>query len=104
MFETTQRLLVNLKQMKYLEDIREAFGIDWTSVEWKDLRKPLYSALGARLFVALKSSTDSVPVPRAIDDQARYGALTIVQRQTSDISAHGQRNSKTVSTTCITYN
>ena len=72
MFETTQRLLVNLKQMKYLEDIREAFGIDWTSVEWNDLRKPLYSALGARLFVALKSSTDSVPVPRAIDDQARF--------------------------------
>jgi len=71
MFETTHSLLANLKQMKYLEDIQEAFGIDWTSVEWKDLRKPLYSALGARLFVALKSSTDSVSVPRAIDDQAR---------------------------------
>jgi len=72
MFETTHSLLANLKQMKYLEDIQEAFGIDWTSVEWKDLRKPLYSALGARLFIALKSSTDSVRVPRAIDDQAKF--------------------------------
>lgn len=29
-----------------------AYGIDWLSVEWSDLNKPLYSALAARLALA----------------------------------------------------
>ncbi|XP_067668029.1 uncharacterized protein [Haliotis asinina] len=31
--------------------IKSSFGIDWTRVRWNDLRKPLYSGLGAVLFI-----------------------------------------------------
>ena len=31
--------------------IQSFFSIDWSSVEWKDLRKPLYSALAARIYI-----------------------------------------------------
>jgi len=75
MFETTQRLLTNIRQAKYLMEIQERFDIDWASVEWSDLRKPLYSALGARLFVEFKNCGDGDAggsIPRTIDDQARF--------------------------------
>lgn len=32
-------------------NIHTHFGINWTSVVWGDLRKPLYSALAARLYI-----------------------------------------------------
>lgn len=32
------------------------FGIDWSSVIWSDLRKPLYSSLAARLFISQLSN------------------------------------------------
>ena len=31
------------------EQIQNSFGINWTSVQWRDLRIPLYSAITARL-------------------------------------------------------
>ncbi|XP_071095524.1 uncharacterized protein [Haliotis cracherodii] len=40
--------------------IKSAFGIDWTRVSWSDLRKPLYSGLGAVLFI-LSLNRPSLP-------------------------------------------
>jgi hypothetical protein len=38
---------------KKYEIIKKELGIDWTKVKWEDLRKPLYSALAARLLLTL---------------------------------------------------
>ncbi|KAK7502575.1 hypothetical protein BaRGS_00006150, partial [Batillaria attramentaria] len=45
MFRATQANTYEL-QLKY-DQIRRAFGINWLSVRWEDLQKPLYSALAA---------------------------------------------------------
>lgn len=34
--------------------IQEAFGIDWRTVTWMDLQKPLYSGLAAALFISMQ--------------------------------------------------
>ena len=45
--------------------IRNTFGIDWNSVRWQDLRKPLYSGIAAALYTKLKGG-----VAWRIEDQA----------------------------------
>ena len=50
------------------EEIKRRFGIDWSEVQWSDLRKPVYSALAARL--VLYNITDAIPVE--LDGQAKY--------------------------------
>ena len=50
------------------EEIMDAFGIDWSSVEWRDLRIPLYSGLAARLFLL----NIPAPIPRDVSGQAAY--------------------------------
>jgi len=75
MFEQTQRIgraWINYVLTKYVMDIQKRFGIDWSSVEWKDLRKPLYSALGARLYVLFQSRMSDDNIPLSIEDQARF--------------------------------
>ena len=49
--------------------IREAFDIDWPSVQWRDLRIPLYSGIAARLFLLI---SDTEPIPCDIPGQAAY--------------------------------
>ena len=49
MFTATQANSPAL-QSKYAA-IRDAFGIDWMSVRWTDLQKPLYSGLAAALYI-----------------------------------------------------
>jgi len=72
MFQQTQRTWFNYVLKKYVMDIQKTFGIDWPSIEWKDLRKPLYSALGARLYVSYKSRMSGDNIPRSIEEQARF--------------------------------
>ena len=48
--------------------IKSAFGIDWAKTSWSDLRKPLYSAIAARLVLANKSP----PIPSSLSGQAKY--------------------------------
>jgi len=72
MFETTQGILPTLVLMNYINDIQENFDIEWSSVEWKDLRKPLYSALGARLYILYKSRIGSDSIPWSIEEQAKF--------------------------------
>ncbi|XP_072027313.1 uncharacterized protein [Amphiura filiformis] len=55
-----------------LDAIEDAFDIDWKSVSWEDLRKPMYSALAARLYLSILSGIEMVPVIGDIDGQASY--------------------------------
>jgi len=50
-FESTQDTKSHPKLKNHYKKIKDQLGIDWTKVTWKDLRKPLYSALAARLFL-----------------------------------------------------
>jgi len=92
MFEEMQRPLARWVLLKYIKNIQHKFGIDWPSVQWKDLSQPLYSALGARLYLLYKSRSDNnstsavnasmdVPyksyldtddIPWSIEDQAKF--------------------------------
>lgn len=50
----------NLTKSAATEDLLDlidtSFEIDWKSVEWDDLRKPLYSALAARIYLHVESN------------------------------------------------
>ena len=50
--------------------IRDYFNIDWVqSTNWRDLEKPLFSALAARLFLSTQSSQ---PISSDVNEQAMY--------------------------------
>ena len=53
-------------------EIQRHFGIDWQSVQWEDLRKPLYSALAARLILSNVTLTESIPLASDVAAQASY--------------------------------
>ena len=62
-FLSTQDTAADRSLTGIFEDIQQEFGIYWPSVTWRDLRKPFYSALAARLalfvtHVTIPSSTD----------------------------------------------
>ncbi|XP_072042533.1 uncharacterized protein [Amphiura filiformis] len=57
---------------KYVQ-IQQAFGIDWPRVQWSDIRKPLYSAIAARLF--LSNKPQAIPNSADIVGQAAYWKL-----------------------------
>jgi receptor-type tyrosine-protein phosphatase Q len=48
--------------------IKDNFGIDWKTVTWKDLTKPFYSALAARLLLSNKPGA----IPDTVAAQATY--------------------------------
>ena len=49
--------------------IMQIFGIDWVNdITWKDLLKPLYSGIAARLYL----SNFPEEIPSCLPDQARY--------------------------------
>ena len=50
------------------QQILDTFGINWSDVEWSDLRIPLFSGLAARLFV----SNIPADIPCDISGQATY--------------------------------
>ena len=53
-----------------IQGISTSFSITWANTQWEDLRKPLYSALSARLYFYLISS--SIPLAKDITGQANY--------------------------------
>ena len=71
-----------LSEMKYLatktvnqqllQDITIHFNIDWTATVWSDLRKPLFSALAARLYFEV--ITAEIPLSPDISAQGNYWA------------------------------
>lgn len=72
MFDLTQDSTVRYYLLQTIKDIQTAFGIDWPSVEWSDLTKPLYSAIGARLYLQYQSRANTAGIPRPIEDQGKY--------------------------------
>ena len=52
--------------------IQTSFSIQWSAVQWNDLRKPLYSALAARLYFYTVST--SIPISSYVQSQATYWA------------------------------
>lgn len=62
--DTRGRQILPLKYLK----IWQAYGILWKKVKYRDLKKPFYSALGARLYL----SNFEEPIPRKVSGQAQY--------------------------------
>jgi uncharacterized protein YegL len=55
------------------EQIQAKFQIDWSSVQYTELIKPLYSGLAARLRIAEYYATTTIP--QSVSSQASYWAL-----------------------------
>ena len=55
-----------------LQNIAAHFYIDWTATVWSDLRKPLFSALAARLYFKVK--TAEISLSHDISAQGNYWA------------------------------
>jgi hypothetical protein len=67
-FKDTQNTTSHPNLKKKYAIIKKELGIDWTKVKWEDLRKPLYSALAARLLLTLALK----PIPKDRKEQAVY--------------------------------
>ncbi|KAK7487973.1 hypothetical protein BaRGS_00020718 [Batillaria attramentaria] len=52
--------------------IKQELGIDWTHVQWSDLRKPLYSGLAAALYTLLKTQGNENNIPAEVSQQASF--------------------------------
>ena len=67
-FQSTQDVRSHRRLAGKLARIKRALCIDWSRVEWRDLTKPLYSAIAARLFLLNKPGA----IPRSLSGQAKY--------------------------------
>ena len=72
-FEDTMDTRAHKRLPGKYERIFKAFGIDWNSVQYKDLDKPFYSALAARLY--LSNFPEYIPPVHQLHDQALYWKL-----------------------------
>ena len=70
MFCVTQDVRTYSCLKTYYAKIKDHFDINWVTVKWKDLRKPLHSCLAARLYL----ETVMAPIPDLFDfeSQALY--------------------------------
>ena len=69
-FEETQKISIHPGLKTHFEKIKNEFGIDWPTVKYEDLRKPLYSGLAARL--KLLTVKSSIPPSKQFLRQAIY--------------------------------
>lgn len=69
-FEDTMDTRAHKRLPRKYSQIWTAYGIDWKSVKYKDLDKPFYSALAARLY--LSNFPDLIPPAHRVEDQANY--------------------------------
>ena len=69
-FLQTQDIEANVRLPMKLQQIEDAFGIDWLQVEWEDLRIPLYSVIAARL--VLYVAPRAIPSANDLQAQARF--------------------------------
>ncbi|XP_064382743.1 collagen alpha-5(VI) chain-like isoform X2 [Halichondria panicea] len=67
-FRATQDTSSHPRLILQHEKIKAEFEIDWQSVQWSDLRAPLYSGLAARLFLL----TIPEAIPCNVAEQAAY--------------------------------
>ena len=69
-FQSTQDTTSHPGLVPIHQQIQKDFGINWPVVQWMDLRKPLFSALAARLF--LFNIPQSIPPASDLRRQAMY--------------------------------
>lgn len=69
-FENTKDVNAFSRLPAKLQQIEEHFSINWLDVEWSDLRRPLYSALAARLVIF--NTPSLIPAANDIIGQAQY--------------------------------
>ena len=67
-FKDTQDVASHNKLTERFKQIQNAAGINWQSVTWEDLRKPIYSGIAARLFLL----NNPTVIPTTVRGQARY--------------------------------
>lgn len=67
-FRDTQDTTSHPKLQQAYQSIRQKLGIDWTKVKYSELRKPLYSAIAARL----KYRNVPSPIPNSVSGQGNY--------------------------------
>lgn len=67
-FEATKDTASHPNLQRAHDRIRDELGIDWQSVEFSDLDKPLIAALAARLFLLRIPE----PIPETLEGQAEY--------------------------------
>ena len=66
--QDTQNVKSHPNLKNHFKTIKDKFGIDWSKVQWKDLEKPLYSAIAARLVYKNKPGA----IPTDLKGQANY--------------------------------
>ena len=81
----------NLILHKYFTGIKNKFHIDIHKTRWEDLRKPLFSALVARLFIVYKSHKHP-QIPSDITGQGNFWKSNY--RQNGDVHAFVRKNGK----------
>ena len=56
-----------------INTIQQQFGINWQTVTWNDLRRPLYSGLAAILYsCVIENGANNTPIPQTMAAQANY--------------------------------
>ena len=69
------------------DDIRRKFGITWSLTQYRDLLKPLYSGIAARLKIAAYYGRRDIP--QSVVGQTRYWAsLYTVNSRTNAINVY----------------
>ena len=69
-FNQTQDTAANPSLLQIYPQLMASFGIDWPNATWADLRRPLFSALAARLYFTIVS--DPIPVAGDLRGQGEY--------------------------------
>ena len=69
-FLQTKNTVLNNRLPVKLQQVEQLLGINWQSVQWMDLRKPIYSALAARLI--LFTANSAVPSTSDLEAQGRF--------------------------------
>eukprot|EP00116_Pleurobrachia_bachei_P010805 sb/3471067/ len=67
-FKSTQDTRAHPALKAKMVKIKLAYGIDWMAADWKDARKPIYSAIASRLFI----SNIPLQIPSSLQGQAEY--------------------------------
>ena len=80
-FNDTQNINIYPRLRAKFDQIRRQFNVDWCSVRWSDLRKPLYSAIAARLALYNFPRT----IPKAIDESAQAQLWADYYRQEGSV-------------------
>ncbi|XP_028393990.1 uncharacterized protein LOC114518230 [Dendronephthya gigantea] len=108
-FEDTQRVSRHPNLKKNFAKIQQDYGIDWSKVKYVDLRKPLYSAIAARLKLLIVDQ--AIPPATQLGSQAdyweRYYDSTRSKRSAikfiSDISSASRQRRSTHNQCTTTY-